>query len=864
MSRRARIAASILALLAGATAWLSAGIVGFTSGGADRVAAFPSLSLLLIAMLAALAAAKALALHIEAAWPLAISFLIWLPFLPGPIPSVFMLFQGPIEALVWALVAAGLIFARPRTVPGILADPRPASWAAAVFAIALSAWAFTALRNVVPGGDEPHYLVATQSLLADRDLRVENNYAAGSYLEYFGGRLQPHFLQRSTSGEIYSIHSPGVSVVVLPAFAVAGHAGAAIMVILIAGFTAALTWITAWRVSGSVAGAWVGAAAVFATAPFIFHTFTIYPDGMGALLVMAGMWLIVRLDQSWDPSPRMLLGIGAALAILPWLHTRFALLSATLAVITIARLALRPLAMSRVAVLLAVPVVAAAAWFAYFWVIWGTPSPAAPYGKDLDSSLTYIGRGVTGLLVDQQFGVITTAPVSAMALMGLVVLLRRRPRLAIELVVIAVPYVLAVSTYAMWWGGTSAPARFIAAILPLAAIAIACAWSVAWLRAVTLLLLLVSAALIVPRLTVDAGRLVFNSRHLFDPTFEWLALHVDLAMALPSVHRDGVAGAWLDAAPWLIAIACVAIDAFAISRMRAGRGAAWALTAFSGAVLVMASTWIVWTVHGIAGPARDRSALALWGAFRPWHVSFLDAGRARPMPRVEFLQRLAIEAPAERNAALLRLARVPAGEYVVEGTTPTADGKLAVFVGPNNALLESVTGPVLTLRLPVAVSSLSMRADSTAADGASAMRVRPLQVHEPANADGRSAVRAARYGRARAFVFDERVYLEPTGFWTRAEGSATLVIDADDAARQAGLPIAFTAGAAATTIGISVGEWSQSYSLTPGERREVTLPPLGDAAAWEVHIHSGPGFRPFEREPGNADVRALAAWFEIP
>jgi hypothetical protein len=73
-----------------------------------------------------------------------------------------------------------------------------------------------------------------------------------------------------------------------------------------------------------------------------------------------------------------------------------------------------------------------------------------------------------------------------------------------------------------------------------------------------------------------------------------------------------------------------------------------------------------------------------------------------------------------------------------------------------------------------------------------------------------------------------------------------------------------TAGAAATTIGISAGGWSQSFSMTPGERREFVLPPLPDATAWVVAIHSGPGFRPFLREPGNPDVRLLAAWFEIP
>ena len=55
--RRSRIAASILALLAGASAWFSAGSVGLTSGDADRVAALPSVSLLILAMIAPVIAA---------------------------------------------------------------------------------------------------------------------------------------------------------------------------------------------------------------------------------------------------------------------------------------------------------------------------------------------------------------------------------------------------------------------------------------------------------------------------------------------------------------------------------------------------------------------------------------------------------------------------------------------------------------------------------------------------------------------------------------------------------------------------------------------------------------------------------------
>jgi hypothetical protein len=280
--------------------------------------------------------------------------------------------------------------------------------------------------------------------------------------------------------------------------------------------------------------------------------------------------------------------------------------------------------------------------------------------------------------------------------------------------------------------------------------------------------------------------------------------------------------------------------------------------------MAMGAASIAWTVHATPALTSDRSTLAALTAYRPWHVSFVDARSWRPIAREAFFQRATLEVPVERNAAWLRAARVPAGVYEIAIAQPAPDGTLAVVVGRNDPRLESASSSPFTLRLPVAAASLSVRGDSMAADGSVGMRIRPAAIAPPVNPDRRFARRAARYGRARVFFFDERAYLEPKGFWTRAEGRATVVIDADEAARTAGLPIAFTAGGAATTIGISVGDWSQSYSMTPGERRTVTLPPLGDAAAWVLNIHSGPGFRPFEQEPGSSDVRSLAAWFEIP
>jgi hypothetical protein len=206
---------------------------------------------------------------------------------------------------------------------------------------------------------------------------------------------------------------------------------------------------------------------------------------------------------------------------------------------------------------------------------------------------------------------------------------------------------------------------------------------------------------------------------------------------------------------------------------------------------------------------------------------------------------------------------MPAGDYDITPASTPDGGRLSVILNRNDPPLESVAlghGRALRFRLPVPATTISLRVDAAAEDGEPAFSIRPAQPDFAANAQRRLATRAARYGHTRVFAFDEQVYLEPKGFWSRAGGRATIVIDPDT-----GTPaprLAVTAGAVPTTVGVSSGRWSVTHSLAPGERRVIDIPATD--AAWWLVLESGAGFRPFEREPGNPDVRHLAAWWEIP
>ena len=79
--------------------------------------------------------------------------------------------------------------------------------------------------QVGPEGDEPHYLMVAASLLRDGDLALQDDYAEGRYRAFHPAPLEPHYRVRGREGEIYSLHAVGLSLLILPAYAVGGYAG---------------------------------------------------------------------------------------------------------------------------------------------------------------------------------------------------------------------------------------------------------------------------------------------------------------------------------------------------------------------------------------------------------------------------------------------------------------------------------------------------------------------------------------------------------------------------------------------------------------------------------------------------------------
>ena len=162
-----------------------------------------------------------------------------LPWWPVPLPAIAMIWTGPLAwvpvlAAVGCALGSGPIVALGGVMPR---RGRQSTVLAAAATLVVSAAVAWNVSPRVPEGDEPHYLMIAQSLLADHDLRIENNHRQRDYAAFYHGDLAPDYLKRGRDGEIYSIHAPGLPVLVLPAFALFGYRGAEVWLLLLAAAT---------------------------------------------------------------------------------------------------------------------------------------------------------------------------------------------------------------------------------------------------------------------------------------------------------------------------------------------------------------------------------------------------------------------------------------------------------------------------------------------------------------------------------------------------------------------------------------------------------------------------------------------------
>ena len=354
----------------------------------------------------------------------------------------------------------------------------PLLCAVALFVLLAIAYAFSmdirASRGASITGDEPFYLITTQSLLTDGDLDLRNQYETKSYRSFFNHTDDLWYQSAPTpDGRVLSPHNPGLSVLAIPGFLLAGRRGVQVQLLLMAAATMAFAFVLGDCLTGRRAICWLAALGVGLTATAFIYSSEIYPEFPAALALVVALLIATRRNT---PGWRDTLYLAAALTAMCWLGSKYVALVLPVAVFFLFK-ADRPGQI----VLVAVGSVSAAlfAWF-HLHVFGGL----TPYGVnvvyDQWNTVEIFGGHVGfseryyriwGLFTDRRFGIGRWAPLLLAAAPALALLAASRiyqksweRRLLLILIVIQLLIATFVAITMMgWWF----PGRTMLTVLPL-------------------------------------------------------------------------------------------------------------------------------------------------------------------------------------------------------------------------------------------------------------------------------------------------------------------------------------------------------------------------------------------------------------
>ena len=160
-------------------------------------------------------------------------------------------------------------------------------------------------------------------------------------------------------------------------------------------------------------------------------------------------------------------------------------------------------------------------WLYSFYALYGSFNPEAPYGSytRIYVLTSNIPHGLLGLFFDQKFGLFFYSPIYLIAVAGAWLMLGRRrhsfPGAALLATIAA--FVGSTARLYMFWGGSSAPARFLVPLLPCLAPFVATAFAhakQAISRAVVGLWLGISIVVAIRRLFNPRRFMLFSDAHV--------------------------------------------------------------------------------------------------------------------------------------------------------------------------------------------------------------------------------------------------------------------------------------------------------------------------------------------------------------
>jgi hypothetical protein len=350
--------------------------------------------------------------------------------------------------------------------------------------IFLVCWGLTTHGKYSASGDEPHYLMVTQSLWADHDLDLRNNYDENQGALFGASGLRPELHARvALDGELRPVHDVGTPLLLLPVY-VAAQAVAAlpsrallhrfrmdrglfayslvslfIIAIVVSAAGATLSALVQSGISPRV-GSFMTLAA-WLTPPVLSNSFVVFPEAFALLLTAWVVHAYTAPTREWTWRD---LALVLALGLLPWLHRKYAVYALVLLAIVMwhrrhVQAARRSMALATGLTAFALPQIALAVWTNSYW-----GNVAGPLGLErLPFSVGALENGLVGMLVDRENGLLWWAPVYALLPAAFAL---GRSGAALWLLP-AAALLLPSAAHDQWWGGFSPADRFLMPLIPI-------------------------------------------------------------------------------------------------------------------------------------------------------------------------------------------------------------------------------------------------------------------------------------------------------------------------------------------------------------------------------------------------------------
>jgi hypothetical protein len=435
------------------------------------------------------------------------------------------------------------------------------AWRVAILAgavyVVLVAW----VGQTPMDGDEPYYLLVTESIVEDFDLDLRNQYSAIATSPVGRPNLKP-FLGDPVgpNGEQYARYEPFLSVLLVPGYLLAGRLGATLTIALFA-----LLFVRSFvrmleDLNVPVTARIVSAGFVAFGPPVIFYAARIWPE-------MPAAFLITEVLRGLRSGRRLRWGVASvALALL---KLRFIVILAPLLILAGGWRSRRRM--------LAALAVAALPMMAVALVSGSLLNVHRLEELRLHDPSLYL-RGLSGVLLDGQAGLLFVAPAFFFALL----LFRWRehsPEIK-AFCVAALPYLFLLLPRPEWHGGWSPPLRYLVIFVPLLGLLLA--------RAVesrlhpALVATLAAATAVIAAHGIAWPWRLFHIANGENWMGEWLSrIHLsDFSRLLPSTIRTNGA-AWY----WSAAALVMAFLAFLVTRRGHRFGASAPMVCAAGILL---------------------------------------------------------------------------------------------------------------------------------------------------------------------------------------------------------------------------------------------------------------------------------------